>query len=196
MPEARGRTPDARNQRPETWRRRKISHRPTGYAVFLCVFAPLRESLPWPGQLNPTLAPASLKTQRRQDRKNPSPHFPCGGQSVHGFPGQPRHLAKADCQKNPLCGWPTSTGRSLSQESSSLPSLTLCASEPLWLIFRGLIRPTKAIRAKGRSHAKQRCFQARTKSGSWIILFMRQAIFRMTATRQTLEGFPFARRRW
>ena len=69
MPEARGRTPDARNQRPETWRRRKISHRPTGYAVFLCVFAPLRESLPWPGQLNPTLAPASLKAQRREARE-------------------------------------------------------------------------------------------------------------------------------
>ena len=34
----------------------------------LCVFAPLRESLPWPGQPKPILAPASLKTQRRRGR--------------------------------------------------------------------------------------------------------------------------------
>ena len=39
----------------------------------LCVFAPLRESLPWPGQPKPILAPASLKTQRRRDRRKPSP---------------------------------------------------------------------------------------------------------------------------
>ena len=35
----------------------------------LCVFAPLRESLPWPGQPKPILAPASLKAQRRQGER-------------------------------------------------------------------------------------------------------------------------------
>ena len=39
---------------------------PRSSLFLLCASAPLRESLPWPGQPKPILAPASLKAQRRQ----------------------------------------------------------------------------------------------------------------------------------